>query len=232
MTLNDPNLAIVELVAQALGPLLDEMVLVGGCCVGMLITDPASPPVRTTIDVDLVAEIASMYAYYEDLSPRLRAQGFRESADADHMCRWRKGALVLDVMPSDATILGHSTNAWYSEAVRTADSRTLPSQLTIRIVNAPLFLATKLEAFYGRGNGDYAHHDMEDIINLVSGRPTLPDEVRNAPDAVRLYLRSEFSDLLEDPVFLDALPMHFRPDDVSQARVPIVFGRLRALAGL
>jgi hypothetical protein len=35
----DPNLAKIELIASALGPLRDQLVFVGGCAVGLLITD-------------------------------------------------------------------------------------------------------------------------------------------------------------------------------------------------
>ena len=51
----DPNLAIVEMAAERLGELREETVFVGGCATGLLLTDPASPPVRATRDVDEIA---------------------------------------------------------------------------------------------------------------------------------------------------------------------------------
>ncbi len=39
---SDPNLAMVELIAQALGPLREQLVFVGGCAAGLLLTDPAA----------------------------------------------------------------------------------------------------------------------------------------------------------------------------------------------
>lgn len=231
MKQRDPNIFAVQLVAAALGKLREELVLVGGCSVGLLITDKARPEVRQTIDVDLVAEVTSITEYYE-LSKRLGKCGFIQSADIDHLCRWTKGALILDVMPSDESVLGHSTNRWYPQAVRDAERQVLDSGLEILVISPPLFLATKLEAFYGRAGGDYAHHDMEDIINVIDGRPEIIDEVTAAADDVREFLRSEFDDLLADESFIDEIPGHFRPDSVSQARVPIVIDRLKRLAGL
>ncbi|MDR6853870.1 hypothetical protein [Variovorax guangxiensis] len=73
---------------------------------------------------------------------------------------------------------------------------------------------------------------MEDIVNLIDGRPTLGAEVDESPDALREYLREEFEDLLEDRSFVDQLPMHFRTDSAEQARVPTVIERMRRLAGL
>lgn len=232
MNPDDPNVAALEAVASALGELLNELVLVGGCSVGLLISDPASPPVRETIDVDMVAEVITLTEYYA-LHERLTQCGFTQSSEADHICRWVRGEFKLDVMPSSSGVFGHSTNRWYPQAVATANEMTLGNGLTVRVVSPPLFLATKLEAFYDRGKGDYGRsHDMEDIINVVDGRPELGDEVNAAHENVRSYLREEFDDLLANEDFVDTVPMHVRGDAASQARVPIILERIRRLAGL
>jgi len=229
---NDPNLAILETVVAALGDLRNELVLVGGCSVGLLISDAASPPVRETVDVDLVAEVTTIGEYYQ-LCDKLSECGFKNSPEATHMCRWEKGSLKLDVMPSKNEILGHSTNRWYPQAVATAAETTLGNGLVVRVISPPIFLATKLEAFYSRGNGDYASsHDLEDIINVIDGRPELVDEVNTSPQEVRTYLREEFDDLLATEKFVYAIPMHLRGDPVSQARASIIIERMRKLAGL
>jgi hypothetical protein len=86
----DPNLSKIELIAGALGPLRDQLVFVGGCAVGLLITDTAAAPVRVTL------------------------------------------------------------------------------------ITAPAFLATKFEAYSDRGGDDMlASHDLEDIINILDGRPAV-----------------------------------------------------------
>jgi hypothetical protein len=46
---------------------------------------------------------------------------------------------------------------------------------------SPYLLATKLEAFRGRGDGDFAGStDIEDIILIIDGRPSVLEEVRHA----------------------------------------------------
>lgn len=231
MNAHDPNVQTVELVVAALGPLTRQLVLVGGCSVGLLISDRARPPVRQTIDVDLIAEVASTMAYYR-LCGKLTESGFSPSHEAEHMCRWVKQGLMIDVMPSDESILGHSANRWYPYAIQSARPITLPSGAEILLISAPLFLATKLEAFHDRGKEDYGHHDMEDIINLVDGRPELIDEVAKEAQEVREYLRAEFDDLLADESFTNSIPLHLRPDIASQARTMIILRRLQKLAGL
>ena len=99
----NPNLEILRLTVAQLGELADEFVFVGGCATGLLITDPAAPPIRVTRDVDAIVQVASRAEYYH-LSKRLRARGFQEDTTAGApLCRWRSDQLILDVMPTDLT---------------------------------------------------------------------------------------------------------------------------------
>jgi hypothetical protein len=52
----DPNVALIEIAAETLGELLDRVVFIGGCAVGLMITDAARPAVRATQDVVLGAD--------------------------------------------------------------------------------------------------------------------------------------------------------------------------------
>ncbi|RLA49906.1 MAG: hypothetical protein DRQ98_13560 [Gammaproteobacteria bacterium] len=55
---NNPNLIILELAVGALDSLADEMVFLGGCATGLLITDTAAPVIRVTKDVDVITEVS------------------------------------------------------------------------------------------------------------------------------------------------------------------------------
>ncbi len=229
MTTNDPNIAIVEQIALALGELTERLVLVGGCAAGLLITDTAQASVRNTDDVDLIAEAVTQGEYYK-LSETLRAKGFQELPEVS--CRWHYQGTKINLMPADPNILGFS-NPWYEEAFRSATRLTLPSGLAIRIISAPVFIATKLVAFQDRGEGNYqASHDVEDIISVVDGRVELFDEFEDASNEIREYLDDEIGVLLGTPAFFDSIPAHLKPDVASQARLPLVISRLRVLAGL
>lgn len=222
---NDPNVGVVDLVAKALGPLAKEMMLVGGCAVGLLMTDEARPPVRQTADVDLVTEVVSIADYYHTLQPRLRECGFSESPTADHMCRWTRDNLMLDVMTT-TQVLGHSVNRWYEEAFKHSSLRKLPSGLEINLISAPLFIATKLDSFHDRGKGDYFHHDMEDVLNVVDGRTELHGEIQAVGGEAMAYIAEELDTLLAEEAFIDAVEWQF-----PEGRAAIVISRLRAIAG-
>lgn len=65
MSANDPNVMLLETVAQNLGAdLLEQFVFVGGAVAGLLITDPAMPGIRPTEDVDLVVRATVLHEYH------------------------------------------------------------------------------------------------------------------------------------------------------------------------
>ena len=228
MQQQDTNLAMLRLAVEGLGPLADEVVMLGGCAVELLITDPAAPATRETDDVDMLVEVASQHDYY-DFARKLREQGLREDQGEEApLCRWIYREVKIDVMPTDSAILGFG-NRWYAEAMQTAELVTIPGGSVIRMVSAPYFLVTKLEAFYGRGCGDYmASHDLEDLIAVLNGRESIVDEAKGNPRLCQ-YLAEEFSKLLEQNNFMDALPWHLPPDAASQQRKEIVLQRMQAI---
>jgi hypothetical protein len=121
----------------------------------------------------------------------------------------------------------------YREAASGALDFQLAHSFTIRLVSAPLFIATKFEAFRGRGRGGYiAGHDLEGAVAVIDGRPELIGEVAAAVSEVRRYVASECRKLLRDDRFMDALPGCLAPDAISQARAPLILERVEALANL
>jgi hypothetical protein len=59
----NPNYQLLVDAAKLLKPILGELVFVGGCATGLLITDKAAADVRPTYDVDAIAEITSYMEY-------------------------------------------------------------------------------------------------------------------------------------------------------------------------
>ena len=104
-------------------------------------------------------------------------------------------------MPDDEAILGF-TNHWYHKALATYQTCKLTDSITINLLAPAYFIATKLEAYRGRGDNDpLTSHDLEDIINLVDGRDKLPNEISRETEDVRQYIAKQFKALLEHPDF-------------------------------
>jgi hypothetical protein len=224
------NLEALERVAKRLGPLKDALVFVGGAVTEILVTDPGAPEPRITLDIDAVVEARTRREYY-GFADKLRAAGFSEDrSEGAPLCRWVVDGVKVDLMPPDEEVLGFS-NRWYSAALANASVICLQQGTKIRVVTAPYFVATKLEAFAGRGRNDFtASHDIEDIIAVVDGRPELVQEILSAPADVRRHVSEQIRSYLDTSAFLDAISGHLPPDDASQRRAPLVIQRLQALA--
>ncbi len=229
MRLQHPNLAKLELVAHALGALREQLVFVGGCAVDLLLTDPAAAPARVTYDVDLVARVEALAGYHA-LEKQFARLGFkRDMAQDAPICRWRYNNLEVDLMPMDPGVLGFA-NRWYPLAVQTAYEVALSAEMTIRLISAPVFLATKFEAFLDRGRGDLlGSHDLEDIVNVLDGRPELVSEVALAALELRQYLAAQCRALLATPGFMHALPGMVFPDESFAGRVKLLVQRFEQI---
>lgn len=224
------SLELLELAAERLGPLVEEVAFLGGASLVLWTEDPGAPAPRVTMDVDVIVVVDSRRDYYR-LGERLREQGFREDQQSGVLCRWRHDVgLILDVMPTDDAILGFS-NRWYAVALDEPEEITLPSGAHIRAVRPAYLLATKLEAFRSRGRGDYlASVDFEDIVRLVDGRERLLLEVEEAPEDVREFIASEFARMLADERFEPGIAGALLPDAASQGRAPLVLERIRLMS--
>ena len=192
------NRDVLIAVAEQIEPLLDEVVFVGGQVAPLLVTDPAATRVRPTIDVDIVIE-TSTRVQYRELEERLLELGLsHDTAEGAPICRWvtPEGGHPLDVMPTIGEVLGFS-NEWYNLALELAEPFELRPGLRIQIPPAPVYVATKWDAFTDRGGADYlASHDLEDLIAVVAGRDELVGEMERMPDSVRVYVAAFASEFL------------------------------------
>ncbi len=226
------TLEMVKIVARGFGDLNERMVFLGGAVTSLLVTDPALPHIRTTFDVDVIVEVLSRMDYYR-LEDALRERGFIQRIDSDHpVCRWSLHEVIVDIMPTDEKILGFS-NRWYAEAIRNAEVVGIDEDLEIRLVAAPFFLATKIEAFAGRGGGDFlSSHDIEDMISIINGRTELVSEVEQSSPKLRNFLSETFQSFLADDAFLESVPGHLLPDPANQARYSIVLARITKIVNI
>ncbi|MCV2367007.1 hypothetical protein [Roseateles oligotrophus] len=213
------------------------MIFVGGCATGLLLTQERPDRIRITEDVDIVAQALTVHDYHA-IEDQVRAQGFSNDMRPDApICRWVYKSVTLDLMPTVKDILGFA-NRCYPLALQTAQPVVLPGGFTIKLIAAPVFVGTKLEAFKDRGkdaNGrpDYlGSHDLEDIITVADRRPELLNECRVAAPELRAYLAAEFTALFTDPEFEQALSGHLPGDAFSQQRARPLAKTLRELSKL
>jgi hypothetical protein len=204
------NLPQVNHIAIRLGLLRKQFVFVGGSIVELLLdkTYPLEP--RVTHDVDTIVEVCG-YGSFSQIEKALREQGFKNDMKENVICRWHIDGITLDVMPTDPKILGFG-NIWYKAAIKNATQYFLSSELDILLITAPYFLATKIEAFEGRGQQDfYGSHDLEDIITLLDGKENIIDEIEHSETDLKSYLAEKFNMFLQNTYFINALSGHLSP---------------------
>jgi predicted nucleotidyltransferase len=200
------NINRIKTLYDALDELKDEVVFVGGATVS-LYADRAAPEVRETKDVDILVQIGSLIDFHE-IEKKLWKLGFRNDIDSGILCRYLLENLVVDVMPTDETILGFS-NKWYEKGFETAVEKIIDDRYKIKIFTPPYFIASKIEAFKGRGKNDgRLSQDFEDIVFILENRSSIWEEMNNSDPYLKKYLVNEFINFKTQPYIEEWVGAH------------------------
>ena len=225
------SLSMLEHVAECLGDLLTQVGFTGGSVVALYVDDFSASEIRLTEDVDIVVEVVTLREYYET-EAKLRTLGWKQPVrEGDPICRWvTPGGVLVDVMPQDVTPLGFS-NAWYPAGMSGREAQALPNGREIDLFPVGLFIASKIDAFRNRGQGDwYASHDDEDIVTVVEGRESIVADVSTEPVDVRAHIAEWVAELLRHPSADEVVEGHMPRVAVRGGRIALVLGRLDKLA--
>jgi hypothetical protein len=223
-SLQDIHLEILKITTTELGELCSELVFLGGATISLYITEPHFVKIRETLDVDCIVEVTHRQDY-EKIAGRLRSKGFCEDIGSSILCRFRKGSLILDVMPTDSSILGF-TNIWYREGFRNSIIFNIGTN-ELRVLDLPYLIASKIEAFKGRGKGIFLYsHDIEDIVTLFDGRSDIVSDLNRSSFRVREYLIRELGIINSSPNFVDSLDAHISDRLNLSGRKAVVLQRL------
>jgi hypothetical protein len=221
---------MLEKVVSILELIPETFVFTGGATIGLYVDEVVKADLRPTDDVDCVVEITTKGKYYQ-LTEQLRKLGLEESTKLNApLCRWQYQEINIDIMPSHEKILGFS-NRWYAPAIYSVISYQLPSNRIIKIFSTPYLLASKIEAFLGRGKGSfYWSTDIEDIITLLDGCSSLEIEVKNAEEEVKNFIQKWFKKELEN--LEEIIPATLSPVAVNSGRVQLLSSLIQRLASL
>lgn len=173
------HLDMLGRVVSSLTPSLrEQIVFVGGCTTCLFVDEISQTDIRSTEDVDLIISVLS-HSEYMSFQNELKQCGFKELGLEDEegpICRMKLGETVIDLMPTEASVLGFQNN-WYPIAFESAEDYSLNGHM-IKLIHPVYFLATKFEAYNNRGDGDLlGSKDIEDIFIVVNGRSRLYEEI-------------------------------------------------------
>jgi len=176
--------------------------------------------------VDILIELLN-YSGYAELEEALRIKGFQNDRESGIICRYKIQGIVVDVMPTSGEVLGF-TNRWYKEGFTHFIEKDLGKDCIIRLFQPPYFVASKLEAFKGRGSGDgRLSSDFEDIIFVLNNRKVIWDEMQTCSQLLKQYLKSEFENLSKSNYLYEWVSAHL--DYSEQKRTDYIIGGIEDL---
>ena len=204
------NLALVAQVAKGLKELKDKMVFIGGAVISLYTDGPSADEIRPTSDIDMTINLAN-YAEWAKMQERLAELKFYPDPQGQSICSYKYHDIAIDIMPAEDSSIGIS-NKWYKPGIKNLQKVQLEENVDIKILPAPYFLATKLEAFKDRGKNDfYGSHDFEDIIYLIDNRTRIVCEILEADEEVKQFIKRELTAIKNNKQSDEILAMHIHP---------------------
>lgn len=216
------NIQTIVEVAKGLKELLPQMVFIGGAIISLYTDDSAAEEIRPTGDVDLTVQLSG-FAGWVKMQERLYELGFSPDPNGHAICSYLFHNISVDIMPSKDGPIGVS-NRWYSPGFMYLKT-VVVEDVSIQLLSAPYFLASKFEAFNSRG-GDYrTSHDFEDIIYVIDNRIHIVEEIKNADETVKIFLQNEFQKIYNSPYYDEIILAQIHPLIVDE-RFPVVSGKI------
>ncbi|MCB0694850.1 MAG: nucleotidyl transferase AbiEii/AbiGii toxin family protein [Lewinellaceae bacterium] len=200
------NREIIRRIANGLGELNNEVMYVGGAVVSLYINDPAAEDIRPTKDIDISVSVATL-GELEALRQRLTSKGFIQSAEDSVICRFRFQGILLDVM-NTIEIGWAPANRWFGPGYAARVQVEIDGS-PIYLMPLPYFLASKFAAYRSRGGQDpRTSQDMEDIVYILDNQMDIITEIRESPQDVKPFLIGELQNLIDDPLYQEAVQAH------------------------
>lgn len=207
----------LQAIAEAMQELNARLVYVGGAMAGGYATDPIATAPRTTTDVDCVVDSHSYseHAAFEEL---LRAKHFKNDMDSEPpvICRWVYNGEKVDVMSMNEQSMTFG-NRWYRVGFEHRESYALPSGQLIYRLPVTYYIATKIEALYSRGGGDWrGAKDFEDIIYVLNYCTEFVERFHSEGEPVKSFVAEQFADMLRRPNITEEIECAITPEEIER----------------
>lgn len=212
------NIAVVAEVAEALQDIKEEMVFVGGAVVSLYTDDPAADEIRPTQDIDMTLNIVNL-SHWVKVQEQLAALGFHPDPFGHSICSYKYKDIPVDIMATEDGPLGPA-NRWYKIGFDYSWTAKAKEQ-EVKILSAPCFLATKFEAFNGRGSDYRTSHDIEDIIYVLDNRIGIVEEIEKDDPRIANFIKEQLQNITSKNMMQEVLMAHIHPLMLEE-RLPIV----------
>lgn len=220
------NISMLEQIAKGFGELNESIAFVGGSVLELYADNAIAEEVRATIDVDVVIKAISQNEL-NTFEKQIRKLGFQNDISENApICRWTFHNIKVDIMPSDAKLLGF-TNKWYKQGYETKEKIILPNGQAIFLFPLPVYIATKLEAVENRGMKDLLlSHDFEDVIYLFDNCKNIVSTILSSEKEIRLYIAKALKHLEAMSLFREAV-LYSMPYSSENSRIERVISKIK-----
>ena len=217
-----PTRERLGLLARAIEPILNRVVLVGPPVVELLMTDPAVHAPDLTFAADSTFQLLST-SMIDRLGVDLQKRGLSRIGRAANADRWSaSGDIALDLVQVRADD-DDTGQAWLEYATLLTLPFAVDGQLLVRIAGAPAMLALELASFGRSGARMLDSEELERVVLLVAGRTETEKECAAAPPELRSMIASSLARLARDDT-LETLIQRALPD---AALLPALARRVR-----
>ena len=202
----------LTLVARAIGPILNRVVLAGPPVVDLLMSDPAAhtPPLTFAADSTLQLLSTSMV---DRLGVELQKLGLSRIGRIANADRWRlSDELILDLVQVRVDD-GDPDQLWLEYATLLTLPFTVDELFVVRIAGAPAMLALECASFVRSGARALDSVELERVVQLIAGRREIEKECAAAPPELRAFIASALAVLARDDT-LQLLVQRALPDAV------------------
>jgi hypothetical protein len=218
--MENPELVLFRNTVKRMQPMLDELVFAGGCSTALLFSEAdfirPTPPQWLDVIASTQGELG-----HTGLTIKLKEMGMREDTIFGRG-RWKMGALTVCFWNVDPVF-----SPFASRFMRDAFAmpRRYPvADMKAKLVNAAFFMAVKLEAFQGRGQGNYqTSDDLNDLVSLLSARAEVAYDLKLAAPQVRAFVQKTLAELKPKHEFQEAIKRILNND---ATRIELALARL------
>jgi hypothetical protein len=222
--MENPELVLFRNTAKRMQPMLEELVFAGGCSTSLLFSEAdfirPTPPQWLDVIASTQGDLGHMA-----LTIKLKEMGMREDTIFGRG-RWKMGALTVCFWNVDP-VFSPFASRFLPEAFSMPRKYPVAPDMKVKLVNPAFFLALKIEAFQGRGQGNYqTSDDLNDLVALLSARAELAFDLKLTAPHVRTFVQKQLAELKPKSDFLEAIKRILNNDE---PRIALALARLNEL---
>jgi hypothetical protein len=184
-----PTRSRLVVIATAIEPVLNRVVLAGPPVIDLLLNDPAVCIPQLTYSADSILQLLST-SMVDRIGADLQKLGLTRVGRSANGDRWRvsddASFDLIQVRADD----GDSEQMWLEYATLLTLPFPVGDRITVRITGAPAMLALECVAFANGGFGVLDSEELERAVQLIAGRVEIEKECADAPPEVRTMIAS------------------------------------------